>query len=527
MNLITRGRGWFIMANVEKHLRSLLRLHSRDGVGDAGSTVPLLIARDKNEASISAINGHESSTFSFDGFANMDVTPRVAYRENVKELVDSVLKGYNGTFVSLGLESTDHFTFALDSKSSILREAANHILKCIQTLKGKGMSSNLTVPCSYVMIANEKVYDLLQDFNNKESETIDGDLKPHTIKITDSRVRGCKTIEAKTVKDVCNMLDHGSKTKNMILLDFPDCRAYSCAFSIGIEYSKFGSMFAPISGTFMLSVLVVPDYIDLIALELKNVSLDMKSIAALASVIELAASSHDRLSNCCYEDSLLTRLLQATLGGNSKTILMTHMISSIPLNCLNQSRFLLQLGSKARLIENKPDKTELAEKALMDAYLKEMRRQSVWSNSNQNLNHKDLTQTGLSADDELMIAQALASAAKDQFEYDSEDSDEDSPATGGTCIVNTFIELLILMCILLVIYSPIGKRRSHKRSKIILKGKKLSQVSVKTNNSDHNSDEDVTVETIVALIQDPDTGVPRAAESALINVQIHRGQHTT
>ena len=67
----------------------------------------------------------------------------------------------------------------------------------------------------------------------------------------------------------------------------------------------------------------------------------------------------------------------------------------------------------------------------MEAYRKEMKRQSVWSNSNQHSNKKDSVQSGSSADDELMIAQALASAAKDQLDYDSEDSDEDDQVTGG------------------------------------------------------------------------------------------------
>ena len=36
--------------------------------------------------------------------------------------------------------------------------------------------------------------------------------------------------------------------------------------------------------------------------------------------------------------------------------------------------------------------------------------------------------------------------------------------------------------------------------------------------------EDITIEALVVLIQDPDNGVPRALESALVNVQIHRGR---
>lgn len=416
-------------ADLQKHFHSFVRFYS-GSLYNAESSIPLQIARDQNQVSIPATDGDlEGGTFLFDGFTNMDATPKMVYKEHVKELIDSVLKGYNGTFVSVGTESADHFTFALDSKSSVLYEVAKHILNCIQKLKKKGMSSNLTVPCSYVMIANENVYDLLKGFKNEDCGDIaGGDESSSELSIADSRVHGCKTIEAKTVKDVRNMLNHGSKSRNMMLLNLPKCKVYSCTFSIGIEFSKFGSMFAPISGTFMLTALVIPDYLDVNALKSGNISMDMKCVVALTSVIERLSALSNSGSLCCYEDSLLTKLLQATFGGNSKTILMSHAASSIPLHCLAQSCFLLQLGSKARLIENKPDKTELAEKALMDAYRKEMKRQSVWNKSNQKTNPPEAASA---AEDELMIAQALAS---DQFEYyDSEDSDDDElVVTGGT-----------------------------------------------------------------------------------------------
>lgn len=64
---------------------------------------------------------------------------------------------------------------------------------------------------------------------------------------------------------------------------------------------------------------------------------------------------------------------------------------------------------------------------------------------------------------------------------------------------------------------------SHRR--ISLKSKKRKSKQVLDNENNTVQDNDITVDALVALIQDPDNGVPRASESALVNVQIHRGMY--
>ena len=65
---------------------------------------------------------------------------------------------------------------------------------------------------------------------------------------------------------------------------------------------------------------------------------------------------------------------------------------------------------------------------------------------------------------------------------------------------------------------------------VTLKSKKCSAVSNYPNALDpettqNEEPEDVTIDALVALIQDPDDGVPRALESSLTDVKIHRGSH--
>ena len=403
------------MADEDKHFHSILRLYSPSGNTSEHS---LKVSIDTNEMTVAIPSTEhcEASSYPFDVFAKMDATPKVVYKENVMGLVGSVLKGFDGALVSLGLESSDHFSFILSPKG-ILYEAAGYILRCIKNLQQKGMSRNLAVPCSYVLIANEKVHDLLHGFDDKTTDDSEGgDPKHCNITVNDSKVVGSKTVEAKTLKDIAGMLRHGSKVKDGILLEMVDCGVYHCVFTIGIEYSKFGSMLAPVSGKLTTVATILPDNIDINTLGDKT-SIDAKSVAVLNSIVSQMSSKSSTRDRVPYQESLLTRLLQAAFGGNCKTVLMIHIPNVVRLEHLIQTCSVLEFGSKARTIENKPDKTELAEKALMDAYMKEMRRQSYGVTKTNNQQDHD--------EEEVIVAQALASAVKDGFDDESEDSDEE------------------------------------------------------------------------------------------------------
>lgn len=401
----------------DKHFHSLLRLFSSPE-NSSGHSIEVSTDTDhicSVTVPSTAADTDMPSRYLFDAVTKLDPTPKSVYKENVMSLVGSVLQGFDGALISLGLESSDHLSFIL-SRKGILYEAASYILRCIKNLQNKGMSRNLTVPCSYVLIANEKVHDLLRGFGNTDSDDLAAtESKPITL--SDSKIVGSMMVEAKTSIDIANMLQHGSKIRNSILLEMTDCGVYHCAFTIGIEYSKFGSMLAPISGKFTTVAMIIPDNVNINALG-DNVLIDAKSIAVLNSVISQVAECQTTVNSIPYKDSLLTTLLQAAFGGNCKTLLMLHTPKVVPSKHLSQICSVLEFGSRARTIQNKPDKTELAEKALMDAYMKELRRQ-VQGNGNTN------EQNGPKDDEEeeIIVAQALASAVKDGFDDESEESE--------------------------------------------------------------------------------------------------------
>ena len=94
------------------------------------------------------------------------------------------------------------------------------------------------------------------------------------------------------------------------------------------------------------------------------------SLSALGNVI--SALVDGRQSHIPYRDSKLTRLLQDSLGGNTKTVMMAA-ISPADYN-LEETLSTLRYASRAKSIKNKPRVNEDPKDALLKQYEDEIKR---------------------------------------------------------------------------------------------------------------------------------------------------------
>ena len=94
------------------------------------------------------------------------------------------------------------------------------------------------------------------------------------------------------------------------------------------------------------------------------------SLSALGNVI--SALVDGRQNHIPYRDSKLTRLLQDSLGGNTKTV-MIAAISPADYN-LDETLSTLRYASRAKAIKNKPRVNEDPKDALLKQYEDEIRR---------------------------------------------------------------------------------------------------------------------------------------------------------
>lgn len=94
------------------------------------------------------------------------------------------------------------------------------------------------------------------------------------------------------------------------------------------------------------------------------------SLSALGNVI--SALVDGKSSHIPYRDSKLTRLLQDSLGGNTKTIMIAN-ISPADYN-FEETLSTLRYASRAKFIKNKPTVNEDPKDAMLRQYAEEIKR---------------------------------------------------------------------------------------------------------------------------------------------------------
>ena len=347
---------------------------------------------------------------------------RDIYSHSINPLVNSVLEGFHGTIISLGDSHTGHDKLLLCTPSGIVTRAAKQIFRCLKELNKSGLSANLVVPCSYVLLQNEVAHDLLHSFKNGGDQVHDAKDYDDQLQITDSKLVDLTTSEAKKSSDVIRMLQHGDKVK---LMTTSSQSVYQTIFTIGVQFAKFGSMFAPISGTLSFVTINLPNGLDLRDLITANSS----ATQALKSVTDFVQALHTLTLEVLPSipnktgDSILMQILKESLGGNCKTLLISCVSNKVHSSHYEACIGILQLASKARNIENKPDKTKFAKEALMDAYMREL--QKLYGGRSDEESQQNPEESNDNKDAEL-AAKALISAIRgsDKGGSDSDNSEE-------------------------------------------------------------------------------------------------------
>lgn len=387
--------------------------------------------------------------FSFDRVFGPSDASDAIYKQSVKEIVENCLLGYHATVVSFGTES-DHEQTG-NQEGVLICKAAEQIFRCLKKSrrsKSRSSASNLVVLCSYAIITQEKVYDLLFGYNSSTQQTsevprprescsgnaIDIELPPE-LQVLNGSILGASQHKVKSGRKLAPLLKFGRETESKIVKfdqlqsrkdglspramqgvhpNVPGNTHHHTVFTLTVEYSQFGSMNAPVSGNLMFVDVAASDPLanrqrhttgDQIAprfVSLFTFADVINSLTSNASAIEGMGSSGstyntdgegtqlpcvpETMSKELYQNSLLTQVLQDSLGGNCKTLLITYVPELVLPARYGEMYETLKLASRARMIQNTPNKRDLAEKALMSAYmrgLQEMYGQGVLAKQEQ------------------------------------------------------------------------------------------------------------------------------------------------
>lgn len=307
--------------------------------------------------------------FTFDAVYDWNSNQAELYEETVRPLVSSVLDGFNGTIFAYGQTGTGK-TYTMEGtkndaeRRGIIPRSFEHIFNHI----GRSKNMQYLVRASYLEIYQEEIRDLLHPDQSLRFELKE---KPDSGVF----VKDLSSAICKNASEIQQLMKTGNQNRTIGATNMNEHSSRSHAiFLITIEMSSMGDE----AGGIRVGRL---NLVDLAGSErqsktgssgerLKEASKINLSLSALGNVI--SALVDGKTTHVPYRDSKLTRLLQDSLGGNSKTI----MVANIGPASYNYDETLttLRYANRAKNIKNKPRINEDPKDALLRQYQEEISR---------------------------------------------------------------------------------------------------------------------------------------------------------
>ena len=284
--------------------------------------------------------------FNFDRIFPPSSTQQDIYDFGVKGIIDSVLDGYNGTVLAYGQTSSGK-TYTMQgemeeqSKQGIIPRMISHVFKHIY----KHEDTDFMIKVSMIEIYQEKIRDLF-DVSRVNLNIREDSIKGIYVDGASERYVGCPNDvlalleigSANRAQAATNMNEHSSRSHSIFILTINQTNKKE-------GYSKIGKLYlVDLAGSEKISKTGATGH------TLEEAKIINKSLTTLGRVINNLTDG--KSTHIPYRESKLTRVLQESLGGNSKTCLIITCSPSI----YNESESLstLRFGERAKKIKNKP-----------------------------------------------------------------------------------------------------------------------------------------------------------------------------
>jgi kinesin family protein 3/17 len=310
--------------------------------------------------------------FTFDAVYDDDSEQRAVFLDTGSPLVESVLEGYNGTVFAYGQTGCGK-TFSMMGEEDppemrgIIPNCFEHIFNAIE----QDQSRKFLVTAAFIELYNEEVRDLLGD-NPKQNL----DLKES--KEQGVFVAGLTHNIVRSVSEMDALQKRGNKNRTVGFtnMNADSSRSHSI-FTIKIETSDSNDA-SDSGGRIRAGKL---NLVDLAGSErqsktgargirLKEATKINMSLSALGNVISALVASKGK--HIPYRDSKLTRLLQDSLGGNTRTVMIACISPST--DSYDETLSTLRYANRAKNIKNKPIINEDPKEALLREYQSEIDR---------------------------------------------------------------------------------------------------------------------------------------------------------
>ena len=284
--------------------------------------------------------------YNFDRIFPPSSTQEDIYSFGVKEIIDSVLNGYNGTVLAYGQTSSGK-TYTMQGEmetphtQGIIPRMITHVFKYIYNTEG----TDFIIKVSMIEIYQEKIRDLL-DITRVNLNIREDNIKGIFVDGCSERYVGCPNDvlsllelgSSNRAQAATNMNEHSSRSHSIFILTINQTNKNDGSSKIGKLY------LVDLAGSEKISKTGATGH------TLEEAKIINKSLTTLGRVINNLTDG--KSTHVPYRESKLTRVLQESLGGNSKTCLIITCSPSI----YNESETLstLRFGERAKKIKNKP-----------------------------------------------------------------------------------------------------------------------------------------------------------------------------
>ncbi|KAL1882105.1 hypothetical protein VTK73DRAFT_2196 [Phialemonium thermophilum] len=313
-------------------------------------------------------NALSNKTYNFDRVFSPAADQSMLFDEVVKPILDEMLAGYNCTIFAYGQTGTGKtYTMSGDMNDTfgLLSDAAGIIPRVLHTLFNKLEIDDTEncVRCSFIELYNEELRDLLSpDDGTKLKIFDDNSRKGHAATV----VQGMEERHITSATEGLKWLQEGSVRRQVAATKCNDLSSRShTVFTITVHAKRRaenGEDYLSV-GKLNLVDLAGSENIQRSGAENKRAAeagLINKSLLTLGRVINALV---DRSAHIPYRESKLTRLLQDSLGGRTKTCIIAT-ISPAKSN-LEETISTLDYAFRAKNIRNKPQINAMINKKML------------------------------------------------------------------------------------------------------------------------------------------------------------------
>jgi kinesin family protein 11 len=323
-------------------------------------------------------NAISNKTYHFDKVFSPAADQAIIFEDVVTPILEEMLAGYNCTIFAYGQTGTGKtYTMSGDMSDTLgmLSDAAGIIPRVLYWLFQRLETDQIecSVKCSFIELYNEELRDLLSiDDNAKLKIYDDASKKGHST----TMVQGMEESHIKTASAGIKLLQSGSYRRQVAATKCNDLSSRShTVFTITTYIKKAGDTGEDFicAGKLNLVDLAGSENIQRSGAENKRAAeagLINKSLLTLGRVINALV---DKGSHIPYRESKLTRLLQDSLGGRTKTCIIAT-VSPAKSN-LEETISTLDYAFRAKNIRNKPQiNTMISKKTLLKEFTAEIEK---------------------------------------------------------------------------------------------------------------------------------------------------------